>query len=89
MLPPHAGTSAINEFSNTVATNDGPTTFSCLVPPIMNTTSIQWIRDGMELDGENNNEFTMNPSETGVYCCEVNGITVHCAYIYVKSTSHI
>ena len=78
---------AEKDFNDIIANNDKPTTFRCLLSPVPNNTTIQWVQDGQLLSGENSNELTLNRSETGVYCCEVNGSTVRCAYIYIKSMS--
>lgn len=70
--------------NNVTVDNDNPTTFRCLVPPLPNGTVIQWTRDGV-VDATMGNEFTVDPSQTGVYCCVVDGLTVRCAYIYRRS----
>ena len=74
-------------FNNVTIDNDDPTTFRCLVPPVENGTVIQWTRDGVE-DATVDNELTVSPSQTGVYCCAVDGVTVRCAYIYRRSKCH-
>ena len=75
----------MNGLNNAVMNNNDPTTFRCLLPPVLNGTFIQWARDGIILEGGIGNELTVD-SETGVYCCMVDGITARCAYIYLRST---
>ena len=74
-------------FNNILSPNNDPIMFSCLVPPVINVTDIEWTVDGEVIVDEFSNELIVEP-ETGVYCCRVDGIIVRCAYIFSTSMYH-
>ena len=75
----------INLFSNQVVTAGNVVSFQCLMESPQFTT-LQWTRDGMVLidTGNTLRVSVTGTSDTGSYCCAVNGSVVHCAYIYVQ-----
>ena len=75
----------INFFSDRIVRVGEVVSFQCLMDSPQ-FTALQWTRDGVVLS-ETGNILTVSitdTSDTGSYCCAVNGSVVHCGYIYVQ-----